>query len=287
MEVADVEVREAVREMPNIPSILAPILPGPKQSMGGGKKSKSLSIALASQQTRLKKKAQAEHAAQQRLKQDTTKGKGKGKAPPMRNVIPFAATDRILLIGEGNFSFTHALVFDPPKVPSSPYASTSLGAPSSHTLEFLPPANVTATAYDTEDECYTKYPEAVEVVRALREKGVEILFGVNATKLEKCASLKGRRFDRIVWNFPHAGKGIADQDRNILSNQTLMLDFLRSVPLVLEQGSIPTMPSRQKKEADDDEDMLMEDEEVNDGPAKALRGTVLITLRNVPPYTLW
>jgi 25S rRNA (uracil2634-N3)-methyltransferase len=156
------------------------------RAMAKGKKS-SLRSTLQSQQSRLKNKQKAEHAAQ--VAEQNGKKKGKGKAPPPRSTVPFKPTDRILLIGEGNFSFARALTLN---IPSS--------------LEDLPPGNVTATAYDAEDDCYVKYPDAQIIVQGLREKGVEVLFNVDATKLEKVSALKGRRWDRIVWNFPHAGE---------------------------------------------------------------------------------
>ncbi|KAF8079115.1 hypothetical protein FPV67DRAFT_96949 [Lyophyllum atratum] len=268
-------------------------------------KGKNLKAALQSQQSRLKTKQKLSHAAQvaeQRAEKNTkqyfqgnvtsasssSKGKGKGKAvsapPPRRATIPFRHTDKILLIGEGNFSYARALVCDPPSG-----------------LQDLPPKNVTATAYDKEEECYEKYADARDIVADLRARGMEILFGVDATRLEKIAALKGRRWNRVVWNFPHAGKGITDQDRNILSNQVLILAFLRSASKVLSLGPIPsfTTPKKPKKGEDDEEEekeeeaMLVELEE--DGgyefivPEEVVetRGTVLITLRNVVPYTLW
>ncbi|KAI0361075.1 hypothetical protein OH77DRAFT_1390413 [Trametes cingulata] len=241
----------------------------------GGKKT-SLKAALASQQSRLRKKQEAVHASQhaERMKAGA-QAKAKGKAP-LRPTIPFAATDNILLIGEGNFSFARALAFHPPQP-----------------LEYLPPSNVTATAYDDEDHCYAKYPEAREIVAALREKGVTVLFGVDATRLEKCSALRGRTFDRIVWNFPHAGKGITDQDRNILSNQVLLLGFLRSAAPFLAKGPVPIVNKARKRRRDPDDDGSDDEAEDQDMAQDAIdtsrkaRGTVLITLRNVPPYTLW
>jgi 25S rRNA (uracil2634-N3)-methyltransferase len=154
--------------------------------MAKGKKS-SLRSTLQSQQSRLKSKQKAERATQ--VAEQNSKKKGKSKAPPPRSTVPFKPTDRILLIGEGNFSFTRALTLN---IPSS--------------LEGLPPGNVTATTYDSEDDCYVKYPDAQIIVQGLREKGVEVLFNVDATKLEKASALKGRQWDRIAWNFPHAGE---------------------------------------------------------------------------------
>lgn len=265
--------------------------------MAKGKKT-SLKTVLSSQQSRLKKKQEAALAAQAAEK--SKKGpqpKGKGKAIAQRSTIPFKPTDRILCIGEGNFSFTRALVCYPPS-----------------SLEFMPPSNVTATAYDSEDGCYAKYPDAAEIVAELRDKGVEVVFGVDATKLEKCSPLKGRKWDRIVWNFPHAGeliidtevyarasfdrhrhigKGLTDQDRNILSNQILILGFLRSAANFLTDGPIPAvMPSRKRKRNEDEEDDPKSDAEREHADVTIAcdvqtRGTILITLRNVTPYILW
>ncbi|OAX42083.1 hypothetical protein K503DRAFT_406817 [Rhizopogon vinicolor AM-OR11-026] len=244
----------------------------------GHKKKTSLKATLQSQQARLKNKQKASHAAE--AAEVKGKRKGKGKAPPLRPTIPFTPTDKILLIGEGNFSFAHALIVDPPS-----------------SLEHLPPSNITATAYDSEQECYDKYPEARSNVNTLRERGAEVLFGVDATRLEKCSALKARRFDRVVWNFPHAGKGITDQDRNILSNQMLILGFLCSVVNYLVEGPVPTpdLPKKRKRPADDDDDEggVIDDATDEDIGASSpstvhpTRGKVLITLRNVPPYSVW
>ncbi|TDL20889.1 hypothetical protein BD410DRAFT_771940 [Rickenella mellea] len=243
---------------------------------------KGLKAALSSQQSRLKAKDKATQAAKVREKPSqpglSAKAKGKIKLVPKPSTMPFNTSDKILLIGEGNFSFATALFKHP-------------------SLEFLPPRNVTATAYDSEKECYEKYPEAGAIVKDLKEKGVEIVFGVDATRLEKCKALKGRKFDRVVWNFPHAGKGITDQDRNILSNQMLLLDFFRSVSGYLTDGPVPAVHKKKVKrtsQSDDEEDAQgsdVEDEgqessQLGRGRA-ACRGTVLVTLRNVPPYTEW
>ncbi|KAL5494682.1 hypothetical protein ACEPAI_143 [Sanghuangporus weigelae] len=263
-----------------------------------------LKAALASHQTRLQKNAKAKEATQKNQKQ--TAGLSKAKAASTRSAsnsspsrkapgnkgkstIPFQPTDTILLIGEGNFSFARALLSHP-------------------SLQYLPPQNVTATSYDSEETCYDKYLDAREIVKDLRRRGAEILFSVDATNLERCKPLKRRRWDRVVWNFPHAGKGITDQDRNILSNQILLLGFLRSVASFLVTGPIPSVHAPRKRKRrledeksddDDDEERQAQNEddmsEVEDLQGEALnsvnhtrsRGTVLITLRNVPPYSDW
>ena len=150
----------------------------------GSKKKSSLQTALLNQQSRLKQKAQISQAAKSHEKAKTAKKQAGKKAV----TIPFDPTDKILLIGEGNFSFAHALAVNPPPQ-----------------LQHLPPENVTATAYDTEEECLAKYPDAQEKIDTLRAKGVTVIFGVDATKLDKVSQLKGKRWNKIVWNFPHAG----------------------------------------------------------------------------------
>ncbi|KAF8588326.1 hypothetical protein K439DRAFT_1384699 [Ramaria rubella] len=196
------------------------------------------------------------------------------------STIPIAASNTILLIGEGNFSFARALFTSGHDV-----------------LAHLPPQNVTATTYDLEEACYEKYPDAREIVEELKGKGVMMLFGVDARRLETCKELKKRKWQRVVWNFPHAGKGISDQDRNVLSNQLLLLDFLKSVAPLLEDGAIPLVtPSGLRKnrragvdsEDEDDPNMNLGDKVTHfEDPKVKERGTVLITLRNGPPYTLW
>jgi 25S rRNA (uracil2634-N3)-methyltransferase len=262
---------------------------------------KSLKAALSSQQHRLKLKQKAIHAAriseqkERSIAQGRSKARGKGKASASPPTIPFRSTDSILLIGEGNFSFARAMLFDAPAQ-----------------LESFSPAQLTATAYDSEQECFTKYPGAEEIVKGLKEKGVQVLFGVDGGKLEKTAALKGRRWDRIVWNFPHVGKyifsqflllsvyatrlslyegkGITDQDRNILSNQLLILSFLRSASNFLTLGPVPSCtPPRRQKQGEDGGSEDDEIADVNDSQSNRpkSRGTVLITLRNVNPYTEW
>ncbi|CAL1694353.1 unnamed protein product [Somion occarium] len=242
--------------------------------MAKGRKT-SLKAALSSQQSRLKKKQDAAHAAQHAEQQGkhakVAQAKGKGKAVPRAPTIPFTATDRILLIGEGNFSFARALTVEPPAA-----------------LEYLPARNITATAYDSEDDCYAKYPDAHAIVTVLRQKGAEVIFGVDATKLEKYPALRGRNFDKIVWNFPHAGKGITDQDRNILSNQLLLLGFLRSAASFLTTGPVPVVVKKKKPKSGESEDEGQDSaSEAGTSNSVAPRGSILITLRNVTPYTLW
>lgn len=107
--------------------------------------------------------------------------------PNPRPTIPFQPYHKILLIGEGNFSFAKALLLHP-------------------SLRDLPPSNITATTFDSETICLEKYPDSTIFIDFLRDKGVKVLFNVDATCLERSGELKGTLWDRVVWNFPHAGQ---------------------------------------------------------------------------------
>jgi 25S rRNA (uracil2634-N3)-methyltransferase len=85
------------------------------------------------------------------------------------------------------------------------------------------------------------------------------------------------------------GKGITDQDRNILSNQLLILGFLKSASHLLEKGPVPlAQKPRRPKQIEDDASEKEDDEEpAHEVKPTKSRGSVLITLRNHVPYTQW
>lgn len=124
------------------------------------------------------------------------KEKGKSVNPNQLPVIPFDQADTILLLGEANFSYSLSL----------------LRAPHSH-----PSHQILATSYDTERECYLKYPDGETNVKALREKGVKVEFKVDAGNLEKCKAVGKGRWSKVIFNFPHAGKFCLSRPRKWLA----------------------------------------------------------------------
>ncbi|KAJ2305171.1 hypothetical protein IWW55_002073 [Coemansia sp. RSA 2706] len=131
--------------------------------------------------------------------------------------FPYTSTDTILLIGEGNFSFAHSI-------------ARTLGSA----------ANIVATAHDSEPVAREKYSDIDVHTDAVRTLGGSVLFSVDGTQLDSCAELRGRKFTHIVFNFPHAGAGIKDQQRNIQTNQKLLLGFFRSARPLLIAGTKAT-----------------------------------------------
>ena len=124
------------------------------------------------------------------------------QAPPTPT-IPFLPSDRILLVGEGDFSFSHSLL--------STYNCNAL----------------VATSYDKQAVVVSKYPQARVNIKALEaEDGLKILYGVDATKLGKRGTSEGGgkeikkgNFEKIVFNFPHVGGLTKDVNRQVRHNQ--------------------------------------------------------------------
>ncbi|TIB14158.1 hypothetical protein E3P92_02044 [Wallemia ichthyophaga] len=197
------------------------------------------------------------HKSNQAIKQqhkalEKKKEKVKVSTKPVK--LPFRGDDYVLLVGEGNFSFTLSLVVD-------------------HQFEC---GQLVSTTVDTQEEAYKKYDDCEEIVKTLTSKGVRIIFGVDATCLDKCKELEGNKFHKIYFGFPHLGLGIKDQDRNVIANQTLILRFFASASEYLTSGDVDYNFKKKKGEESEDE-----------GEDKTREGVVMITLKESKPYNLW
>ncbi|KAM9370006.1 ferredoxin-fold anticodon-binding domain-containing protein 1 [Phaethornis superciliosus] len=115
---------------------------------------------------------------------------------------------RILLLGEGNFSFA---------------ASLCQGRD----------LRVLATAYESQKEVSGR-EGAPQSIRRLRERGAEVLFSVDCTKLKDYFSPEKREFDCIYFNFPHCGR-----KAGVVKNRELLAQFFHSSAEVLaEEGEV-------------------------------------------------
>ncbi|PWN47700.1 hypothetical protein IE53DRAFT_390174 [Violaceomyces palustris] len=199
--------------------------------------------------------------------QDPDKGRRGGKKTWVQ---PFNKKDSILIVGEANFSFTLSLLL-PPR---------------SH-----PPGQILATAYDSEEECYQKYPDARSNVSKIRElangRSNVVVFGVDAGRLDRCKEVSGRygrgkdggvgraRWSKVWFGFPHVGAGHKDETRNILANQLLLIRFFISVAPFLTEGKKPeyaikaaenvngkTGKKRKNSDSEDEEEVERDGEEV-------------------------
>ncbi|KAI1754301.1 hypothetical protein F4782DRAFT_528734 [Xylaria castorea] len=152
--------------------------------------------------------------------------------------IPFTPEDKILLVGDGDLSFAASLV------------------------EHHYCADVTATVFEkNRDELLEKYPHAADnIAKTEGEEGCRVLFGVDATKMAPFTDKAGRSsssssskasgsentssaavgvMDRIIFNFPHVGGKSTDVNRQVRYNQELLVSFFqRAAPSLAPGGSI-------------------------------------------------
>ena len=138
--------------------------------------------------------------------------------------IPFGEYDRILLVGEGDFSFTRSLAVE-------------------HGC-----ANVTGTSYDAEAEVNEKYPTFEGIQSELWELSppVPLHHGIDATKLSSYKQLRCKRendepdvdeaeerptgegWDTICFMFPHTGGLSSVVNRQVRVNQALLVAFFKA-----------------------------------------------------------
>jgi 25S rRNA (uracil2634-N3)-methyltransferase len=128
--------------------------------------------------------AKADHKRRVKLGLDT--GKKTKKPPPVKPVVlPKRQSTqalirdpsrRVLLVGEGNFSFALALLRLRNQQPGVDRGELPSGA------------NLTATGFDSESTVLQKYPDAVDILRELDEAHVRVLHEVDATDIQRRVS---------------------------------------------------------------------------------------------------
>ncbi|KAI9098911.1 hypothetical protein DFS34DRAFT_94739 [Phlyctochytrium arcticum] len=154
---------------------------------------------------------------------------------------------RVLILGDGNFSFSLALcrLLWPKTLPATlsqtpqpEYINTHvarayLGLP----LDSKRQIQITTTSFDDLQELLKKYPETREILATLQDErhqahGVRVMHGINAWELSSQFASEDK-FDVVVWNHPHLGT------EDFRLHRFLMAHFFSSVASVLNKSSDP------------------------------------------------
>ncbi|XP_048497842.1 uncharacterized protein At4g26485-like [Beta vulgaris subsp. vulgaris] len=133
----------------------------------------------------------------------------------LRKIGPYTSAQRILLVGEGDFSFSSCLA-----------------------VAFGTSHNITATSLNSEDFLISNYAKFLTNKAKLETRGSMVLHEVDATIMVKHPIIGSMVFDRIIYNFPHTGQfGMTDAERR--SNQNLVRGFLKNAKKMIgEYGQI-------------------------------------------------
>ncbi|KAL7130728.1 hypothetical protein ABFS83_13G153100 [Erythranthe nasuta] len=123
----------------------------------------------------------------------------------------YSSRHTILLVGEGDFSFSWCLA-----------------------LAFGSAANIFATSLDSYDELVVKYKNVKVNLGVLEYLGASLLHGVDATTMNAHPALQWRKFHRVIYNFPHAGFFGGESNPNLITmHRNLVRGFLWNAKTML------------------------------------------------------
>jgi 25S rRNA (uracil2634-N3)-methyltransferase len=184
-----------------------------------------------------------------------------------KHEVPFGEYEHILLVGEGDFSFTRSLAIE-------------------HGC-----ANVTATSFDSESEVREKYPDFESIRGELTQLSppVPLHHSIDATRLSSYKHLRCARddddegqdgWDTICFMFPHTGGLSTDVNRQVRANQALLVAFFKSC--------LETSTPRQRLHI-----LASQVHKNHPSPLRPrsqflrMAGRIIVTLFEGDPYTLW
>ncbi|KAF5479112.1 hypothetical protein F2P56_005613 [Juglans regia] len=129
----------------------------------------------------------------------------------------YCSSHKILLVGEGDFSFAACLA-----------------------IQFDTAVNMIATSFDSKKFLMQNYSNSGTNLKELEERRCTILHNVDAHTMIAHPLLNLKVFDRIIFNFPHAGFMFSEHDdRQIELHQELVRGFLwNAFDMLTEDGEI-------------------------------------------------
>ncbi|KMS98472.1 hypothetical protein BVRB_4g091670 [Beta vulgaris subsp. vulgaris] len=133
----------------------------------------------------------------------------------VRRIGSYTSAQRILLVGEGDFSFSSCLA-----------------------VAFGTSHNITATSLNSEDFLINNYAKFLTNKAQLVTRGSMVLHDVDSRIMLKHPIIGSMVFDRIIFNFPHAGK-FGKTDTELRLHQKLVRGFLKNAKKMIgEDGEI-------------------------------------------------
>ncbi|KAM1234756.1 hypothetical protein ACFX2J_004305 [Malus domestica] len=132
-----------------------------------------------------------------------------------KRIKNYSNYQKILLVGEGDFSFAVCLA-----------------------RAFGFAVNMVATSLDSRESLMVNYSEAISNVKELESRGCIVLHEVDVHSMSRHPFLISVRFDRIIYNFPHAGylHGSRSCERNMFQiwfHQDLVRGFFENARQML------------------------------------------------------
>ncbi|XP_010657523.3 uncharacterized protein At4g26485-like [Vitis vinifera] len=133
-----------------------------------------------------------------------------------RSTQHYSSSQKILFVGEGDFSFSACLA-----------------------RQFGSAVNMVATSLDPEEMVYTKHWSCETHLEELKRLGCLVLHEVDVKEMSRHPTLIHMEFDFIVFNFPHAGHFPWLCERNvqlIKMHRKLLKAFFESASEMLSSG---------------------------------------------------
>ncbi|GAB2293076.1 hypothetical protein Dimus_027292 [Dionaea muscipula] len=131
----------------------------------------------------------------------------------------YTSSQKILLVGEGDFSFSVCL--------AEAFGSAT---------------NMVATSLDSWEFLCKHYDRAVSNILNLTKRGCGVVHGIDATMISwKYSTHLAMQFDRIIFNFPHVGvfKNDAPRETSLREHQKLIrMFFANAKKMIMKDGEI-------------------------------------------------
>ncbi|KAD0507647.1 hypothetical protein E3N88_44152 [Mikania micrantha] len=172
-----------------------------------------------------------------------------------RVIHVYKSSQKILLVGEGDFSFSACLA-----------------------RAFRTAENIVATSYLKRKSLLKKHRTSIPHLEELESLGCKLLYKVDVYKMHTHPILKNRKFDIIIYNFPHAGHydDLCERDPELIEP---MLELV-VVPLCMIELVSTCMLDRMHKE-------LVEAYFKSASKMLTAGGEVHLRHRDDPPYNRW